>query len=104
LVGEQNEYLFVFLRDSPAVESESTALTKGKALGTTARGPATTSNLESVEICERYVGVFFFLTYVFSQSQCISSVNGPAKFAAEFHFLGEAKVQPQSTWTSNALL
>jgi hypothetical protein len=88
--------LCLFFRDSPTVESESTALTKGKALRMTARGPATTSNLESGEICERYVG---FVTDVFSHSQCRSSVNGPAKFAAEFHSLGEAKVQPQSTQT-----
>jgi len=84
----------LFFRDSPTVESESTALTKGKALGMTARGPATTSNLESGEICERYVG---FVTDVFSQSQSISSINAPAKFAAEFHCLGETEVQPQST-------
>jgi hypothetical protein len=62
----------------------------------TARGPATTSNLESGDLCVRYVG---FVTDVFSQSQCIRSVNGPAKLAAEFHSLGEARVQPQSTWT-----
>lgn len=91
-----NFCLFFFFRDSATVESESTALTKGKALGTTARGPATTSNLESGEMCERYVG---FVTDVFSQSQSVSSVNAPAKFAAEFHSHGETKVQPQSTRT-----
>lgn len=79
----QNDVLCVF-RDFRAVESETIALTKGKALGMTARGPATTSNLESGEICECYVG---FATDVFSQSQCISPVNGHAKFATEFHFL-----------------
>jgi len=41
----------------------------------TARGPATTSNLESGEISGHYVG---FVTDAFSQSQCIGSVNGPA--------------------------